>query len=154
MTYFKAVSLIAESENETQVIPRCSKWHRIVTFHRIIPCKHLLLWQFAISLLPNLFYVCVKTLKYFCIDSLWSSTVCTAAVFLRVMCVPLPISRKRIDTIAGVGGVCRGRTQCCTYSLVKRAAQGSCCNFINTVLETACLERQRLASHKGALKQL
>lgn len=48
VTGFKAVS--------STVILGCSKLHRIVTFHPAIPCKHLLIQQFAISLC---FQMCV-----------------------------------------------------------------------------------------------
>lgn len=64
------------------------------------------------------------------------------------------VPRTRTGTVVSTGAACRGRTPCPTCSLVKRAAQGSRWNLINAVLETAHLCRQRLANHRGALKQL
>ena len=96
---------------------------------------------------------CYDKLQFHCVSKLILCVYKDTEVFLHRFALKLDslhtsslpksllhtISRKRIDTIVSVGGVCRGRTQCFTYSLVKWAAQGSCSNLINTMLETARL---------------
>lgn len=88
------------------------------------------------TLILNLFYMCRKTLTYFYhrfalkLDSLHTSSLPKSLLHR------ISRSRKHMDAIL-TGDECWEHTRCFTHSSVKWAAQGSCCNLINAMLETA-----------------